>query len=400
MKINFKHSLLLLIALAISVVLSRCSKNDEMGTPSISYIRVTDPTKSDSLLTIAGQGKMVVIIGQNLGSVQSVWFNDQPGQLVPTFITNTSVFTVVPTQIPSIITDKMKMVFKNGSSIEYDFSVDISKPLVDHVRSEYVNDGDSLYIYGDYFYAPLTVTFAGGKQGTILSIGSDYKSLVVKVPTGVQPGPITVASNFGVRASVFWFRDNRNMIASFDIPLVNNIWHADAVVASDPNVPNLNNKFLRVNKGAKGAYPYIESYEGTQGSDLSVETRNIPQDAFTNPAAYSLKFEINTLQSLTGANLRIYLGNDNGCCGGDFGGARNATYYVWQPNLHTYGGTWQTVSISWSDIYTANNQFAYNSAGYGMAMYWHGPNPATYNLAIDNIRVVPNKYLIARYDKI
>src|SRR5690349_13785928 len=143
MKINFKfkHSLLLLMALAVSVVLSRCSKSDEMGTPSISYIRVTDPTRSDSLLSIAGQGKMVVIIGQNLGSVQSVWFNDQPGQLVPTFITNTSVFTVVPTQIPSVITDKMKLVFKNGSSLDYDFSVDISKPLLDHVRSEYVNDG-------------------------------------------------------------------------------------------------------------------------------------------------------------------------------------------------------------------------------------------------------------------
>jgi len=393
MKINFKfkHSLLLLMALGVSVLLLRCSKNNEMGTPSISYIRVTNPASSDSLLSIAGQGKMVVIIGQNLGSVKSVWFNDQPGQLVPTFITNTSVFTVVPTQIPSVITDKMKMVFADGSSIDYDFSVDISKPLIDHVRSEYVNDGDSLYIYGDYFYQPLTVVFTGGTQGTVLSVGSDYKSLIVKVPTGVQPGPITVTSNFGATVSNFWFRDNRNMIASFDIPLVNNIWHADAVVSSDPKIPNLNNKFLRVNKGAKGAYPYIESYEGTQGSDLSVETKNIPAEAFTNPPGYSLKFEINTLQALTGAYLRIYLGNDNGCCVGDFGGARNATYYVWQPNLKTFGGTWQTVSIPWSDIYTANNQFAYNATGYGMAMYWHGPNPATYNLAIDNIRVVPNK---------
>lgn len=391
MKINLKNSLLLLMALAASAVLLRCSKSDEMGTPSISYMRVTDPTKSDSLLSIAGQGKMVVIMGQNLGSVQQVWFNDQLGQLVPTFITNTSVFTVVPTQIPAVITNKMKMVFKNGSSIDYDFSVDISKPTVDHVRSEYVNDGDSLYIYGDYFYQPLTVTFTGGTQGTVLKVGSDYKSLIVKVPTGVQPGPITVTTNFGATPSNFWFRDNRNIVASFDIPLVNGIWHADAVVSSDPSVPNLNNKFLRVNKGAKGAWPYIESYEGTQGSDLSVETKNIPQEAFSNPGGYSLKFEINTLQSLTGANLRIYFGNDNGCCGGDFGAARNATYYIWQPNLKTFGGTWQTVIIPWTDIYVANNQFTFNSAGYGMAMYWHGPNAATYNLAIDNIRVVPNK---------
>lgn len=391
MKSKYKYTLLLLTTLIVSaVLLSRCSKN-EMASPSISYIRITDPAASDSLLASAGQGQMIAIMGVNLQAVSEVWFNDQRAQLVPTFITNTTVITRVPTQIPSVINNKLKMVFANGVSIDYDFSVDISKPLVDYVRSEYVNEGDSLYIYGNYFYQPVTVTFTGGTQGTLFSVGSDNKSLVVKVPADAQRGPITVTTNFGEKISDFWFRDNRNIIASFDIPLMNGIWYADAVVSSDPVIRNINNKFLRVNKGARAAWPYLESYEGTQGSDLSIETKNIPEEAFSNPGGYSLKFEINTLASLTGANLRLYLGNDNGCCGGDFGAARNATYYVWQPNLKTFGGTWQTVTIPWTDIYTANKLFAFKSTGYGMAMYWHGPNPATYNLAIDNIRVVPNK---------
>jgi hypothetical protein len=396
MKQNYKYLLsLLLISTAVGF-LSRCSE-DEAPTPFVSYIRVTDPTASDSLLVSGGQGQMIAIMGQNLQNVRQIWFNDQKAQVVPTFVTNTTVITRVPSQIPNTINNKMKMIFSNGDSLFYDFSVDINEPLIDHARSEYVNEGDSLFIYGNYFYKPLTVTFTGGVQAEILSIASNVQSIVVKVPAGAQPGPITVTSNFGATESDLWFRDNRNVIASFDIPLANGMWHVHDVVSSDPSIPNIDKKFLRVNKGALGAYPYLEVYEGPQTSDLKAETKNIPEAAFLAPAKYSLKFEISTLASLTGANLRLYLGNDSGH---DFGAARNNYYYVWQPNLTTMGGEWQTVTIPWADVLAANNQdasknpavppFVYNSAGYGMGMYFHGPNPAKYNLAIDNMRVVPN----------
>ena len=248
MKINFKHSLLLLMTLATSVVLLRCSKNDEMGTPSINYIRITDPAASDSLVTDANQGQMIAIMGQNLGSVKEAWFNDQQAQLIPTFITNTTIITKVPSQIPTVITDKLKLVFANGSSLEYDFSVDISKPKIDHVRSEYVNSGDSLFIYGDYFYTPV-VSFNGGAQATILSVSADSKTIIAKMPSGVQPGPLTVTSSFGSRVSDFWMQDNRNFIASFDVPLTN-VWKGPAyTVSSDPNISAINAKFFRVNLG-------------------------------------------------------------------------------------------------------------------------------------------------------
>src|SRR5215831_6635763 len=204
MKINYKHPLQLLIAVVIAAVLSSCSKNNEMGTPSVSYVRITNPTASDSLVAIAGQGQMIAIMGQNLGSVTEAWFNDQKAQLIPTFITNTTIITRVPSQIPTVITDKMKLVFANGSSVDYDFSVDISKPAIDHVRSEYANEGDSVFIYGNYFYPPLTVSFAGGIQGQILSISPDYSTIVVKMPAAVQPGPVTVKTNFGEKPSNFW----------------------------------------------------------------------------------------------------------------------------------------------------------------------------------------------------
>lgn len=386
---SYTQPILLLAILSLSVTLFHCSK-EESAKPFINYIRVTNPASSDSLLASAGQGQMIAIMGGNLSSVNQVWFNDQKSNLVPTFVTNTTVITRVPSQIPTVITNKMKLIFANGDSLLYDFSVDISKPLIDHVRSEYVNEGDSLFLYGNYFYTPLTVTFTGGAQGEVLTVASDAQSMAIKVPAGAQPDPITVTTNFGEKVSDFWFRDNRNIIASFDIPLVNGIWHANDVVASDPSITNISNKFLRVNKGALSAWPYLEVYEGTQGSDLSVETKNIPEEAFVNPDNYSLKFEINTLASVSGANMRLYLGDDNGCCGGDFGTARNNIYYVWAPNLST-NGKWITVTIPWTEIYSANKQFAFSSSGYGMAIYFHGPNPANYNFGIDNMRVVPNK---------
>src|SRR5882757_227692 len=137
----YKRLLPLLMVLIVGAILSRCSKENANGKPFIDYVRVTNPASSDSLLASAGQGQMVAIIGGNLQSVNQVWFNDQKSTLLPTFITNSTIITRVPSQIPGKINDKLKMIFANGDSLFYNFSVDISKPLIDHVRSEYVNDG-------------------------------------------------------------------------------------------------------------------------------------------------------------------------------------------------------------------------------------------------------------------
>jgi len=84
--------------------------------------------------------------------------------------------------------------------------------------------------------------------------------------------------------------------------------------------------------------------------------------------------------------MRLYMGNADG---GGFDAARQGHYYVWAPNLDTHG-KWATVTIPWGDVYTANQNFSANSNGSGLFIYFHGPNPAKYNFAMDNFRVVPN----------
>lgn len=374
----------LFIALSMTGILTNCSDDTEGGKPVISYIRVTDPAASDSLLNAAGQGQMIAIIGKNLQNTKAMWVNDQQATLTATFITSTSIIARIPTQIPEVITNDIRLYFANGESLSYDFTLDISKPLISRMQSEYVNTGETATFYGDFFYEPITVTFSGDAAAEIVSVQDQV--LKVKVPNGAQEGPVTISTNFGTTESDFWFRDSRNIIASFDIPLVNGIWRGPAyITATDSKIPAISGKFIRVNSPL-AAWPFFEWYGGPKEGDVSVETKNIPADALANPSNYSLKFEINTLASTTGANLRIYIGHANNS---GFDAARQSTYYVWAPNLNTQG-VWETVSIPWASVHAANGSFAYDAAGYGMFMYFHGPNAFNANIAIDNMRVVPN----------
>lgn len=385
MKVIYKYSLLLVVAATLSLIFAGCD-DEESGDPRITYVRVTRPQSSDSLLVAAGQGQMVAIMGENLQDTRQVWFNDQPAALIATLITRNSIIVRIPAEIPDEITNEIRLVFGNGQSMTYDFTVDISKPVVNRMKSEYVNVGEVATFYGNYFYAPIVVTFSGGVQGEVVSV--EDQAVQVTVPEGAQPGPVTVTSNFGETVTNFWFQDNRNIVANFEGPFANGFWRgSDFVVDSDPDVANINGKFMRVNRGEQGAWPYIEVYGGPADGDVAQLTKVIPEGAFINPGGYSLKFEINTLASISGANMRLYLGDADGA---GFGDARNNIYYTWLANLDTKG-TWETVTIPWVDVYTENQEFAYNSEGYGMYIYFHGPNPANYNFAADNFRVVPNQ---------
>src|SRR5215218_5922020 len=101
MKTSNKILLLSLITLTVFGTFSACNKEDlpNNGQPRIQYVRITNPLSSDSLLVGAGQGRLIAIMGENLGGAKSMWFNDQPASLNPTYVTNTSILVNVPTPI-------------------------------------------------------------------------------------------------------------------------------------------------------------------------------------------------------------------------------------------------------------------------------------------------------------
>ena len=139
MKSVNKIILILLLAVGMVSTFISCKKDETPGTPSVSYVRVTRPESSDSLLVGAGQGQLIAIVGNNLQDAVEVWFNDQQARLTPTYITNTSILVSVPSQIPATVTNQLKIVFKNGYELLHNFQVQISKPVVTSMVSDQRN---------------------------------------------------------------------------------------------------------------------------------------------------------------------------------------------------------------------------------------------------------------------
>ena len=92
------HILLSVLAFA---ALASCSEDDGLsgskngGAPVVKYIRPCDAAASDSLLVRAYLGSRIAIIGENLGGVNKIYFNDQKAALNPNFVTDNAIIVCV-----------------------------------------------------------------------------------------------------------------------------------------------------------------------------------------------------------------------------------------------------------------------------------------------------------------
>ncbi len=370
--------MLLFLVAGMAILYSSCSKDgsgSSNGTPRISYVRITDPASGDSLLVGAGQGNLIAIVGENLGNTVEIWFNDQKAVLTPTYITDKSVLVTVPTQIPTEITNKLKVVFSNGSTLEHDFKLEVSEPLIGGMVNEYALDGEAATIKGNFFYEPLTVTFAGGKVAQVLSVKADV--LQVAIPAGAQSGQITIKTNFGETKSDFMFRDNRNIILSSD-PFTG-WWNASYVVsapgADDP--AKINGNYIRVKK-LVGAWAWTEIAGGAADA-MGPISKNIPDEAILKPENYNLKFEVNTKKPYNSNQIKINVGLLK----------ENNDAYKWNPPIDTKG-QWQTIVIPFEDVTKSYGApLTISPTGYWTRLMMHGPGDLDADISFDNFRVVP-----------
>lgn len=374
MKSKNKILLIVLMVVGTAVAFTACKKTN-VFYPSIDYVRITRPTSSDSLLVAAGQGQLIAIIGDNLENAVQVWFNDQAAKLTPTYITKTSLLVSVPSNIPKTINNKLKLVFKDGYELLYDFKVQISKPLVSNMVSEFVNDGNIATIRGNFFYAPITVTLTGGTTAQIVSLKDD--EIQFTVPAGAQSGPITVKTNFGETKSDFWFRDNRNIFISSD-PWEG--WNGQGFVVSNPgpgDPEKINGNYIRVNKFL-ASWSWNEIADGT-ASSMPIHSKKIPNDAILNPDKYNLKFEVNTIKPYNNGMIRINAGNT----------VQDNTNYQWKPPFDTHG-KWQTVVIPYEEVFNSYTvKPVVNPDGYWSMVLMQGPGDLDADISFDNFRIVP-----------
>ena len=305
-----------------------------------------------------------------------IWFNDQRALLTPTYITKTSILVAVPSQIPLSVNNTMKLVFKNGYELNHDFKVDISEPVVSMMDVEYVKENEVAVIRGNYFYAPLTVTFTGGVDGQVENLTD--QEIQVRVPAGAQPGPITVKTNFGETESEFWFRDNRNLLIHND-PWSGWWGETNVVPGTDPLA--ISGNFTRITQNI-GAWGWTEWIGGKE--DALATSKNLPDEAVLNPEKYFMKFEVNTLKPYNGNRIKFMIGQVNG----PDPNWDNEPYF-WEPPFDTEG-KWRTVTIPFEDVvdkYTTN--WGVRPQGYGVKIWFHGPGALEADIAFDNLRVVP-----------
>lgn len=375
MKKIIKIIAILFLSFAVIGVYSSCEKDESGGEPRIDYVRITSPESSDSLLVGAGQGQLIAIVGDNLEGAVEIWFNDQQAILTPTYITKTTILVSVPTRIPVSINNTMRILFSNGKELLHRFETQISKPLVNSMLSEFVNEGSVATIRGNYFYAPATVTFTGGVTGTITSIKE--QEILVTVPAGALPGPITVNTNFGEAKSNFWFRDNRNIFISGDPH--QGWWATYLVTAPGPNdPPKISGNYYRFKKQVRAwTWDAPEVAGGDAGSNP--QSKNIPDAAIIKPEDYNLKFEINTLKPYNSNTIKINVAL----------AAEDNNNYVWQPPYDSKG-VWNTITIPFEQVIASYAvRPVVNPNGYWSRILVFGPGDLDADMSFDNFRVVP-----------
>ena len=227
MKYNHRKSGLLLAVLAMAIGLSLQSCKDQLdefeltdGRPTINYIRPAELSASDSLLVQAYPQAYICIVGNNLTSIQQMYFNDKKAILNTSFITDQTLIVQVPSAIPDVVSDKIYLITGSHDTLTYDFHVVIPAPNVAQMSCEYAKPGSIATIYGSYFVddpnVPLTVTFPDGKTAEIKSINDSRSAITIVVPECTTEGQITVESIYGTSMSKFYYHDSRGLITNFD----------------------------------------------------------------------------------------------------------------------------------------------------------------------------------------
>lgn len=306
---KYIYKSLLLVGLLLGTI--ACSDDDNKidvkstGTPVVRYVRPCDAAISDSLMVSAYLGAKIAIIGEHLGAVNAIYFNDQKALLNPNFVTENAIIVSIPAGIPAEKQDLIKLYTKNDSCL-FEFETKVPSPTVKSMTCEYVPDGDVAYIQGLYFVndiaTPLEVIFPGDVKGEILSL--DINNIAVRVPEGAQSGPLKVLSVYGEGISNLHFRDQRNIVLDFDTMFPDGGWHHGWHKGTDVGTEGgINGQYL-VMTGS------VSENAETADTEFCYDVWSYHEDSpdvfdSGNLDSYALKFEVNVLQAWSAAAFQI-----------------------------------------------------------------------------------------------
>ena len=244
MKNKLIYTFMAIAGMATAGMMVSCNETyaeqDKGATPVIKYARTCNINEADSLVASASLGAHLCFVGDNLGDVQQVWFNDQKAKLNPTMVTSNTIIVDIPNVIPGEVTNMARFITSTGIETQYPFEVSVPAPRIDKMSCEYAHAGDVVTLDGAYFAddpnVPLTVSF-GDVPATIKSI--DQNRLTVEVPAGASEEPIVVTSIYGEGVSPFKYMDTTGMLFDFDGLTglgTAQSWHARPIISDETSI--------------------------------------------------------------------------------------------------------------------------------------------------------------------
>lgn len=396
---------ILLAALCVTgLTFASCSETDAEAdkgkTPVIEYVRVCEPSSSDSLLVEANMGDRIAFIGQNLGDVQQVWFNDQKAKLNPAYVTSTAIIVDVPTVMsePENVTNKVRFITSTGIEVQYDFGVIVPNPTITALSCEYGNEGDVITVTGDYFIgteADVKVIFPG-ESGDIAVTPTSFTqtSITVTVPANTVEGYLKVQSMYGTGRYAHKFKDTTGMIVTFDDGYVNPWGYPSSGIAEDGGVDGKYMKFYCENNGAwNWTDKLMWGYWASSGNG----NKPIGSGELTK---LSLKFECNIV---TWSDCPLLIWFQKYQEGGNISPDDNYAQCHWKPYLTSSAskvdaatGGWITVTIPLTDfVYNKEESNSSMSVGdisqytdLNVMMFGAADSSAPVEIWFDNFRIV------------
>lgn len=308
--INISYMLVFLLG-GVFIFSSCKDDNENGGPPIIERVRLTDPKTADKSLGEATLGSTLVIVGKNLKSTKMVYMNNYPVSINATYTTDQYLIVNVLDSIPTVATNKnapneIRVINAYGEAV-YQFQILPPAPVIQKISNEFAKAGETITLYGKYFFFVDTVYFPGGMFTKDFTTSPNGSSLTVTLPAGFTPTPqdadIRVHSKSGKSSITRYTRffDGEGMVSNFDA--FNNYGYGIAAsnISATPvgGFPAIDNKYAFINMAIPGNYDWDNNkymHFTAWGPVIFPVTPKPKYDTATsvaNPIAnYDLKFEL------------------------------------------------------------------------------------------------------------
>jgi len=380
-----------------------------IGAPIISYVKNAGASPNDTIAKAIFPGQKVTIIGYNLKSPLKIAFQGVAANLTDVVYTDSSAIVQVPADLTGGDATLANTISYTNNIGTGTFSIQIiGPPIIIIVSNENPKTGDSVYLYGNNFFAIQSLTFAGATVPSYKA-SDDGNSIGFVVPPLSQSGPVVITTTAGTFTTAYNVNDiTTGVVSNFEWgPLFQWAWWGGAELTSgDPS---------------SGWPPYDAAFTGNPsmflmlknnvlnggagdewGNAIRMENVQWLPEANVGDAAssWALKFEINVPGAWNGGSIAIKSSD----------GTYMFRYEPWQISSNNTAAFstkgWQTVTIPLSSFrrndatlgdgrgtpVASISDLVGSTGKSNMILYMHNysssPTATAFKAAFDNFRVV------------